>query len=131
MNNEEKILALLEQMIEKQDQMVARQDKTDAAIADLREEMNSMHEEMNRGQLEICLAGYCSDREACQAARKRVSQRQLSFSPPPTPSGGFFHAPRGTSSSPAICALTERGIESPLYRSLIEIAPRNIFKIAR
>lgn len=47
MNNEEKILALLEQMIEKQDQMVARQDKTDAAIADLREEMNSMHEEMN------------------------------------------------------------------------------------
>ena len=40
MNNEEKILALLEQMIEKQDQMVARQDKTDAAIADLREEMN-------------------------------------------------------------------------------------------
>ena len=29
MNNEEKILALLEQMIEKQDQMVARQDKTD------------------------------------------------------------------------------------------------------
>lgn len=27
--------------------MVARQDKTDAAIADLREEMNSMHEEMN------------------------------------------------------------------------------------
>ena len=29
MNNEEKILALLEQMIEKQDQMAARQDQID------------------------------------------------------------------------------------------------------
>lgn len=70
MNNEEKILELLGQVIARQDkadavleQVLARQDKADAAISEMRQEMNARFDKVDERLdfLETCINAAAKD----------------------------------------------------------------------
>lgn len=78
MNNEEKILSLLEQLIEKQDQMVAHQDKTDESIAQMRKEQVQMHQEINE-RLDLIESDLKYIAQDVSLVEKRIRQHELEF----------------------------------------------------
>lgn len=71
MNNEEKILSLLEQVI-------ARQDKTDESIAQMRKEQAQMHQEINE-RLDLIESDLKYIAQDVSLVEKRIRQHELEF----------------------------------------------------